>query len=301
MKPPRPPRPPRTGDRRSEERRRDYPPAGNRPSAGDRSGGRGSPVETKPRVKPPPEVEGLKLSGEVLEGRNVVVEALRRGRRALRHIYLDDAAKGDDKVTEILEKGGKLVRRVPRHLLDRASQTGVHNGVIADADPLPELSLREVLAANRDPFLVLVDEVQYEHNLGAILRSALGAGVDAVIVPVQRGKGLSPVVHRVSMGGAEAVPLIREGISSSLAEIRRQGILVVGADMDGVPPWEVDLTGPVAMVFGGEDKGLTDPVRKRCDVILGVPLLGNLESLNVSVTAALLMFERQRQLRQRDT
>ncbi|HNH49272.1 MAG TPA: TrmH family RNA methyltransferase, partial [Myxococcota bacterium] len=120
------------------------------------------------------------------------------------------------------------------------------------------------------------------------------------IVPVQRGKGLSPVVHRVSMGGAEAVPLIREGISSSLAEIRRQGILVVGADMDGVPPWEVDLTGPVAMVFGGEDKGLTDPVRKRCDVILGVPLLGNLESLNVSVTAALLMFERQRQLRQRE-
>jgi 23S rRNA (guanosine2251-2'-O)-methyltransferase len=171
----------------------------------------------------------------------------------------------------------------------------VHNGVIAEAEPFPELRVRDVLDAHAEPFVVLVDEVQYEHNLGAILRSALGAGVDAVVVPVQRGKGLTPVVHRVSMGGAEAVPLVREGISSALADLKRAGVTIVGADMDGVPPWEVDLTGPVAIVLGGEDKGLTDPVRKRCDHIVGVPLAGNLESLNVSVTAAILLFERVRQ------
>ena len=146
---------------------------------------------------------------------------------------------------------------------------------------------------------MLVDEVQYEHNLGAILRSALGAGVDAVIAPVQRGVGISPVVIRVSMGGAEAVPLIREGISSALAEIRRRGIPVLGADVDGVPPWEVDMRGPLALVLGGEDKGLTPPIRKRCDQIVGIPLAGGLSSLNVSVSAGVLLFERVRQMKGR--
>lgn len=225
----------------------------------------------------------------------MVLEALLRGRREVRRVWLDAAAKLDDKVARIVELGGRKVERVERVRLDRLSETGVHNGVIAEAEPLPQPRLKDVLAATPEPFLVLVDEVQYEHNLGAVLRSALGAGVHAVVVPVERGKGLSPVVARVAMGAAEAVPLIREGISASLAEIRRQGILVVGADMDGVPPWTVNLSGPVALVLGGEDKGLTDPVRKRCDVIVGLPLAGGLQSLNLSVSAGILMFERVRQ------
>lgn len=237
------------------------------------------------------------VRGDRLEGRNVVLEALVRGRRPVRRIWLDAGARPDEKVSRILALGGDRVQRVDRVLLDRMSATGVHNGVIAEADPFPELTVQEVLDRVPEPFLVLVDEVQYEHNLGAILRSALGAGVDAVIIPVQRGKGLTPVVQRVSMGGAEAVPVIREGISSALAAIRRAGIPVVGADMDGVPPWEARLTGPLALVLGGEDKGLTPPVRKRCDLIVGVPLAGGLESLNVSVTAGVLFFERVRQAR----
>jgi 23S rRNA (guanosine2251-2'-O)-methyltransferase len=224
-----------------------------------------------------------------------VLDALERGRRAVLRVWLDSGARNDPKIDAILARAGDRVQRVDRVLLDRMSVTGVHNGVIAEAEPFPELRVKDVLEAHAEPFVVLVDEVQYEHNLGAILRSALGAGVDAVVVPVQRGKGLTPVVHRVSMGGAEAVPLVREGISSALADLKRAGVTIVGADMDGVPPWEVDLTGPVAIVLGGEDKGLTDPVRKRCDHIVGVPLAGNLESLNVSVTAAILLFERVRQ------
>ncbi len=224
-----------------------------------------------------------------------MLDALERGRRAVLRVWLDSGARNDPKIDAILARAGDRVQRVDRVLLDRMSVTGVHNGVIAEAEPFPELRVKDVLEAHAEPFVVLVDEVQYEHNLGAILRSALGAGVDAVVVPVQRGKGLTPVVHRVSMGGAEAVPLVREGISSALADLKRAGVTIVGADMDGVPPWEVDLTGPVAIVLGGEDKGLTDPVRKRCDHIVGVPLAGNLESLNVSVTAAILLFERVRQ------
>jgi 23S rRNA (guanosine2251-2'-O)-methyltransferase len=235
------------------------------------------------------------VRGDRLEGRNVVLDALERGRRAVLRVWLDAAARPDRKIEAILARAGDRVVRVERAMLDRMSQTGVHNGVIAEAEPLPELRVRDVLDAVAEPFVVLVDEVQYEHNLGAILRSALGAGVDAVIVPVQRGKGLTPVVHRVSMGGAEAVPLVREGISSALAQLQRAGVRIVGADMDGVPPWEVDLTGPVAIVLGGEDKGLTPPVRARCDAIVGIPLAGSLESLNVSVTAGVLFFERVRQ------
>lgn len=191
----------------------------------------------------------------------------------------------------------------PRVELDRLSVSGVHNGVIAFADPLPDLSLQDVLDAlderRQDPFLVFVDEPQYEQNVGAILRTALGTGVHALVIPRARGKGLTPVVQRVAMGAAEEVPLVREGLSSGLALLERRAVRIVGADMDGVPPWEVDLTGPLALVLGGEDKGLTEPIRKRCDAIVGIPLLGDLESLNLSVSAGALMVERVRQVRQR--
>lgn len=239
-----------------------------------------------------------------LEGRNVVQEALKRGKRRVLRVLLDERAREGGKVDEILElarERGVPVERVPRHRLDRISATGVHNGVIAVAEAMPQHTvtslLAELEAEGIEPFLVLVDEIQYEHNLGAVLRSALGAGVHGVIVPVRRGKGLSPVVQRVAMGGAEAVPLVREGISSALATLHRAGIRIVGCDMDGAAVWDVPLTGPIALVLGGEDKGLSPTLRKRCDAVAAVPLQGSLESLNVSVTAAVMMFEKVRQER----
>jgi len=227
----------------------------------------------------------------------VVLEALVRARRPVRRIWLDAQARPDAKIERIVKMGGDRVQRVERHLLDRMSLTGVHNGVIAEADPFPEMTVKELLQKVPWPFVVLVDEVQYEHNLGAILRSALGAGVTAVIVPTERGKGLTPVVQRVSMGGAEAVPVIREGLSSALAQLQRAGFRIVTADMDGAPCWEVDLTGPIAIVLGGEDKGVSPALSKRADAVVGIPLAGGLQSLNVSVSAAVLLFERVRQCR----
>ncbi|NOY27548.1 MAG: 23S rRNA (guanosine(2251)-2'-O)-methyltransferase RlmB [Oligoflexia bacterium] len=239
-----------------------------------------------------------------LEGRNVVIEALRRQRRPVTRIWLDERARPGAKVDELLalaDAQGVPVQRVARQTLDRRSATGAHNGVIAEAEPLPEFTVVSLLGdlawRKQDPFLVLVDEVQYEHNLGAILRSALGSGVNGVIVPTRRGKGLSPVVARVAMGGAEEVPVVREGLSSALATIRRAGVRVVGCDMKGRPMWKVALTGPIALVLGGEDKGLSPTLRKRCDEIAAVPLAGQLDSLNVSVSAALMMFEKVRQER----
>ncbi|MBN1336819.1 MAG: 23S rRNA (guanosine(2251)-2'-O)-methyltransferase RlmB [Deltaproteobacteria bacterium] len=253
------------------------------------------PSPGQPTLRTPP---GL----DVLEGRNPVLECLRRARRRVVRIHLDDHARREDKVAEILDlaaRSGAPVESVPRPSLDRASVTGVHNGVIAWAEPLPDLTFRDLLdqieCQGEDPFLVLIDEPQYEHNLGAVLRSALGGGVHGVVVPTVRGKGVTAVVQRVAMGAAEAVPVVREGISSCLATLRRRGVRIVGADSDGAPPWSLDLTGPLALVLGGEDKGLTPPLRKRCDALAGIPLAGDLESLNLSVAAGVLIFEKVRQ------
>lgn len=244
------------------------------------------------------------MSHDQIEGRNPIVEALLRKRRRVLEVRLDARAKPDPKLKRMLRlcrEQSVPVVQVQRRELDKLANGRVHNGVIARAEPLRAPSVAQLLkqlqADNIDPFLVMADELSYEHNLGAVMRSALGAGVHAVVVPHQRGKGLTPVVHRVSMGGAEAVPLIREGLSSALAQCKRAGLRIVGADMDGTPAWDLDLTGPLVLVLGGESKGLSPTLRKKCHDVAAVPLMGDLESLNVSVTGALLMFERVRQTR----
>lgn len=239
---------------------------------------------------------------EQLEGRNPVVEALRRQRRRVVRVLIDLGARPDPRIAEIerlaAEVGAK-VERVDRRHLDRLAEGRVHQGVIADAEAMPQLTMRQVMdevyEAGRDPFYVLADEVVYEHNLGAILRSCLGFGVDALVLPTRRGAGVGPVVQRVAMGAAEVVPVVHEGLSSALKPIRDAGIRVVGADAGGAPVGSVDLRGPLALVLGGEGKGLSDTLRKRCDVVVSIPLAGALESLNVSVAGAVLMYEKRRQ------
>lgn len=239
---------------------------------------------------------------ERLEGRNPVIECLVRARRRVLKVWIDQGAKPDPKIDRILALVAERripVERVPRPVLDRLAQGRVHNGVVADAEDLPSPTTRELLdeiyAAGRDPFLVLADEVSYEHNLGAILRSALGFGVDGLIVPTRRGAEVGPVVQRVSMGAAEVVPIVHEALTAALKPIRDADIQVVGADMDGVSVYQADLRGPVALLMGGEGKGLSPTLRKKCDVVVSIPLAGGLESLNVSVAAALLMAEKRRQ------
>jgi 23S rRNA (guanosine2251-2'-O)-methyltransferase len=237
-----------------------------------------------------------------LEGRNPVIECLARRRRKVRRIWLDSRAKADPKVRRLLELAedrGVPVERVERRKLDEWAEGRVHNGVIARADPLPSLTtlqlLDAVFAAGRAPLVVLADQVQYEHNLGAILRSALGFGVDGLILPTRRGASLSPVVQRVAMGAAEEVPVVREGLFAAMKQLRKAGVPIVGADMAGEPVGGVDLTGACALVLGGEGRGLSRTLRDHCDQLVSIPLQGDLESLNVSVAAAILLYEKRRQ------
>jgi len=240
-----------------------------------------------------------------LEGRNVVFAALTASNR-VRQVLVDDRAQPDDKLRAIRalasERGAKF-EFVARGRLKELSETGVHNGVIAFAEALPHFTLKQVLdrvdGEGRDPFIVLLDEVQYEHNLGAVLRSAAASGVDAVVVPTRRGAPVGSVVQRVAMGGAEEVPVVREGLNSALATLKRYAVKIVGAEANGTVAWyEADLVGRIAIVLGGEDRGLGPKVRSRCDQIASISLREGtvVTSLNVSVAAGLMLFERVRQL-----
>jgi 23S rRNA (guanosine2251-2'-O)-methyltransferase len=204
-----------------------------------------------------------------LEGRNPVLECLQRGRRQVRNLWLDQGAKPDDRIAAILalaEKAGVAVRKVDRQKLDRMAEGRVHNGVIAEVEPLQTWTtsalLEQVFAAGEDPFLVLADGLQYEHNLGAVLRTALGFGASGVVLPTRRGADpVSPVVQRVAMGAAEVVPIVRESLFVALSECKRSAIRIVGADMGGEPLHTVDLRGPLALLRGVEGSGLSPMIR----------------------------------------
>jgi 23S rRNA (guanosine2251-2'-O)-methyltransferase len=237
-----------------------------------------------------------------LEGRNPVVECLVRGRRRVHRIWLDQGAKSDDRIARILAlaaERGVRVDRVDRGRLDKMAEGRVHNGIVAEVDPIPdwttEALLDHLFGAGIDPFLVLADGLQYEHNLGAVLRSALGFGVSGVVLPTRRGAPLSPVVQRVAMGAVEEVPIVRESLFVAVGHLARAGVPIVGADMGGSPLGSTDLRGPIAIVLGEEGRGLSPKLRERCDRIVSVPVAGGLESLNVSVAAGILFYEKRRQ------
>ena len=238
-----------------------------------------------------------------LEGRNPVLECLTRGRREVRRIWLDEGARDDARIEKILALAAErkvTVARVPRKNHDSHTQGRVHNGIVAEALPLPTWTSAALLDAVFDrgetPFFVLTDGLQYEHNLGAVLRSALGFGASGLVLPTRRGADpISPVVQRVSMGAVEEVPIVRESLFVGISAMKKAGIPVVGAAMDGVPAQQARLAGPLALVLGEEGEGMSPTLRAKCDFVVSVPLRGALESLNVSVAAAILMYEKRRQ------
>jgi len=217
-------------------------------------------------------------------------------------VWLDQGAGADARIEAILRfttsQEVKLVR-VHRKVLDEMSQGRVHNGVIAQVDPMPSFTTKQVLDdlfdRGEEPFIILMADCSYEHNLGAVLRSALGFGAHAVILPTRRGARVSPVVQRVAMGAAEEIPIVRESMSAAMKHLRKAGIPIAGADMGGRPMGQVRLKGAVALLLGGEGAGLSEPLRKKVTQVVSIPLAGGLESLNVSVAAAVLMYEKRRQ------
>jgi 23S rRNA (guanosine2251-2'-O)-methyltransferase len=244
------------------------------------------------------------LGGGQVEGRQAVRELLRAGARPVHHVLiaegLEVTGEGDHPLDEILvlaEERGIPVRRVPRDRLERESGTEAPQGVIARADPisparLDRLAHRE--AGRPAPFLVVLDGVTDPHNLGAIMRSAVGSGATGLVVGRHRSAHLSPTAVKAAAGAVEHLPVaLVSGVPAALAELAAAGVWTVGLDVDGSGVvWDLEVaTEALAVVLGAEGRGLSRLARQRCELTRRIPLLGPLASLNVSAAAAVACFE----------
>jgi 23S rRNA (guanosine2251-2'-O)-methyltransferase len=232
---------------------------------------------------------------DVLAGRRAVIEALRAG-RPLRKVMISRSAHGPT-VREIIHEArglGIVVQFVdPRHL-----HAGLEaQGVVALASARPTVRVENILAGaaarGEPPFVLVLDGVEDPANLGALIRTADGAGVHGVIIPRHRAVGLTPAVARASAGAIEHVPVAVVGnLVRTLEELKRAGLWIVGADMQAPQPYlEASLMPPLAVVVGGEGRGLGRLVRERCDLVVSLPMRGRTASLNVSVAAGIILYE----------
>jgi 23S rRNA (guanosine2251-2'-O)-methyltransferase len=228
---------------------------------------------------------------ELVYGRNAVREAL-RGRREVLELWVSErAATGLDWLGE-----GPRAQVVKERDLTEAAGSPDHQGVVAWAAPYPYADPWE-LASGEQPLLACLDQVTDPRNLGAVVRSAAGAGATGVIVPAHGSAQVTPAVCRSSAGAVEHLPVaVVPNLARFLAEIKRNDLWSYAATADAPQTmWQTDLTGGVALVFGAEGKGVRPLVRKTCDAEISIPLAPAVESLNVSVAAAVLLYEARRQ------
>ena len=237
-----------------------------------------------------------------LEGRNALQEALRSGRTIDKVFIADgDTDRGLQRLAAEAKEAGAVVVSVDRRKLDAMSFTHAHQGVIALAAAHAYFTVDDILeeAASRGeaPLIVICDELSDPHNLGAILRSAECAGAHGVIIPKRRSVGLTATVAKASAGAVEYMKVARvTNINTAIAELKSKGVWVFGTATEGsIPMYKADLTVPAAIVIGNEGEGLSQLVRKNCDVMVSIPMKGNISSLNASAAASILLYEAVRQ------
>ncbi|MBE6981972.1 MAG: 23S rRNA (guanosine(2251)-2'-O)-methyltransferase RlmB [Ruminococcaceae bacterium] len=248
-----------------------------------------------------PEAPAEEIEGQ-LEGRNALTEALRSG-RTIDKVFI--AAGETDRALQHLaaqaKEAGAVVVSVDRRKLDQMSFTHAHQGVIALAAASTYYTVDDILeeAAQRGqaPLLVICDELSDPHNLGAIIRSAECAGAHGVIIPKRRSVGLTATVAKAAAGAVEYMKVARvTNINSTIAELKEKGVWIFGTAAEGsVPMYKADLTIPAAIVIGSEGDGMSQLVRKNCDVTVHIPMQGRITSLNASAAATVLLYEAVRQ------
>ena len=235
-----------------------------------------------------------------LSGFHAVTARLRTSPESVRAIYLAPARQ-DRRARELVERArsaGVAVHAADEGRLAALAGNGKHQGVVAVVDAaVAQRRLEEILDALAEPTLLLaLDGVTDPHNLGACLRSADAFGAQAVIVPKDRAAGLTAVAAKAASGAADSVPLVSvTNLARSLSDLKARGVWVLGADRDGESLFEADLSGPIAWVLGAEGSGLRRLTREACDRIVTIPMLGAVESLNVSVAAGVCLAETRRQ------
>ena len=234
-------------------------------------------------------------------GRNPVAEALRAGREIEKILVKKGGYEGS--IVPIIKKAkdrGIIIQEVEKQKLDKIAEHGSHQGIIAFAAVHEYATVQEILAGCRErgkaPFLIICDKITDPHNLGSILRTANCAGADGVIIPKRGGVGLNPVVAKTSAGAVEYTPVARvANIAQTIDWLKEQNVWTACADMAGTSMYQTDLTGAIALVIGSEGAGVSRLVREKCDFTVQIPMFGEINSLNASVAAAVLMYEVTRQ------
>ena len=233
-----------------------------------------------------------------IEGRNPVLEALKSGREIDKILVQSGEKNGSlKKIIAVAREKKIVVTETERRRLDAMSVTHSHQGVIAFAAAREYSTVEDILKSAADkgeqPFIVIADDLTDPHNLGSVIRTANAAGAHGVIIPKRNSVGLSPGVEKTSAGALEFTPVARvSNLVSTIEFLKKNNIWVVGADMDGSETiYTHDFSGAVAIVVGSEGKGVSRLVREKCDFIVSIPMNGQINSLNASVAAALMMYE----------
>lgn len=230
---------------------------------------------------------------EVIYGVRPVIEALHSDRREVFEV-LD--AVGEKSVASEAAVKRVPVKRVPRQRIEELARGGAHQGVAARAGPYPYSSLKEILATT-EPLVIVLDSVTDPHNLGAVLRAADGAGASGVVLPKDRAVGVTSAAVKASAGASEHVPVAREtNLRRALEKMKEAGMWVYALEeAEATAYTDLELSGPVAFVLGSEGRGTRRLVREGCDGAVSIPMRGAVSSLNVSVAAAVLLYEARRQ------
>ncbi|MEY8515895.1 23S rRNA (guanosine(2251)-2'-O)-methyltransferase RlmB [Lachnospiraceae bacterium 29-84] len=239
-----------------------------------------------------------------IEGRNAVLEAFRSGKTIDKLFVLEHCQDGPVKaILREAKKQDTVVAYVPKERLGQMSATGKHQGVIAYAAAYGYAQVEDILQAAEEkgekPFLLLLDNIEDPHNLGAIIRTANLAGAHGIIIPKRRAAGLTSVVVKASAGAINYTPVAKvTNLSQTIKELKEKGIWIACADMEGTPMYGVDFKGPIALVIGSEGEGVSRLVKENCDFTAAIPMAGDIDSLNASVAAGVLAYEVVRQRRQ---
>lgn len=233
---------------------------------------------------------------EIIIGRNAVTEALKSDRE-IEKITIAKGAEGS--VKQIVGKARD--KKIPIYYsektrMDKMSQGGAHQGVIAVVSEYKYCEIEDILERARErgeaPFIIILDGLQDPHNLGAIMRTAECAGVHGIVIPKRRSVSVTETVAKTSAGALEYMLCAKvTNIANEIEKLKAHGIWIGACDMGEVPYYKQNLTGPIALVIGGEGTGISRLVREKCDFIVSIPMKGNITSLNASNAASILMYE----------
>lgn len=241
------------------------------------------------------------MQEDKIYGRNPVLEAIKNGREIDKIMIKKGGIEGSlNVIVKKAREAGIIVTEVDKQKLDAECGGENHQGVVAYAATHEYVSVSAILEGAREkghaPFIIICDKITDPHNLGSIIRTANCAGADGIIIPKRNSAGLNMIVAKTSAGAVEYTPVARvTNIAQTIDALKKEGVWIAGADMEGESMTGSDLKGALALVIGSEGEGISRLVKEKCDFLVSIPMMGEINSLNASVAAAVLMYEALRQ------